>query len=215
MLSGLWSKSAEPPEGTTGSDHWVAAAFLTANKPRKTAGSDSTVGPADDRSAHCPEDWSGDVAAVAPVGVRGSELELGQLRRGLQLLVYQFDLLGRAAVHGTAGRYRPANQSTANGAGSAGRVRAPVRQRRDACTARGRASRRAAAFSTRSAMNWPVCVRALDPPIAGLSTSTRTRFVRSSGACRSRRRHPPASRKWRCRQAFRSSSTITSSSISI
>jgi hypothetical protein len=43
VLSGLWSKSAEPPEGTTGSDHWVAAAFLTANKPRKTAGSDSTV----------------------------------------------------------------------------------------------------------------------------------------------------------------------------
>src|SRR5438874_6368298 len=43
VLSGLWSKSAEPPEGTTGSDHWVAAAFLTANKPRKTAGPDSTV----------------------------------------------------------------------------------------------------------------------------------------------------------------------------
>lgn len=43
VLSGLWSKSAEPPEGTTGSDHWVAAAFLTANKPRKTAGSDATV----------------------------------------------------------------------------------------------------------------------------------------------------------------------------
>jgi uncharacterized protein DUF1552 len=44
VLSGLWSKSAEPPEGTTGSDHWVAAAFLTAIKPRKTAGSDATVG---------------------------------------------------------------------------------------------------------------------------------------------------------------------------
>ena len=28
VLNGLWSKSAEPPEGTTGSDHWVAAAFL-------------------------------------------------------------------------------------------------------------------------------------------------------------------------------------------
>ena len=42
-MSGLWSKSAEPPEGTTGSDHWVAAAFLTAIKPRKTAGSDATV----------------------------------------------------------------------------------------------------------------------------------------------------------------------------
>jgi hypothetical protein len=40
----MWSKSAEPPEGTTGSDHWVAAAFLTGIKPRKTAGSDATVG---------------------------------------------------------------------------------------------------------------------------------------------------------------------------
>ncbi|HLQ76411.1 MAG TPA: DUF1552 domain-containing protein [Terriglobia bacterium] len=46
ILSGLWSKSAEPPEGTTGSDHWVAAAFLTAFKPRKTAGSDANVGSA-------------------------------------------------------------------------------------------------------------------------------------------------------------------------
>ena len=46
ILSGMWSKSAEPPEGTTGSDHWVAAAYLTANKPRKTAGSDATVGSA-------------------------------------------------------------------------------------------------------------------------------------------------------------------------
>src|SRR5205809_2249768 len=44
LLSGLWSKSAEPPEGTTGSDHWVAGAYLTGIKPRKTAGSDATVG---------------------------------------------------------------------------------------------------------------------------------------------------------------------------
>jgi hypothetical protein len=46
VLNGLWSQSAEPPEGTTGSDHWVAAAFLTAIKPRKTAGADATVGSA-------------------------------------------------------------------------------------------------------------------------------------------------------------------------
>jgi hypothetical protein len=46
IISGLWSKSAEPPEGTTGSDHWVAAAYLTGIKPRKTAGSDATVGSA-------------------------------------------------------------------------------------------------------------------------------------------------------------------------
>src|SRR5918911_708223 len=44
VMSGLWSQSAEPPEGTTGSDHWVAAAYLTGIKPRKTAGSDATVG---------------------------------------------------------------------------------------------------------------------------------------------------------------------------
>jgi hypothetical protein len=44
VMTGLWSKSAEPPQGTTGSDHWVAAAYLTAIKPRKTAGSDATVG---------------------------------------------------------------------------------------------------------------------------------------------------------------------------
>jgi hypothetical protein len=46
VMTGLWSQSAEPPEGTTGSDHWVAAAYLTAIKPRKTAGSDATVGSA-------------------------------------------------------------------------------------------------------------------------------------------------------------------------
>ena len=46
IMTGLWSQSAEPPEGTTGSDHWVAAAFLTAIKPKKTAGADATVGSA-------------------------------------------------------------------------------------------------------------------------------------------------------------------------
>ena len=40
VLSGLWSKSAEPPPGVTGADHWVAAAYLCADKPRKTAGAD-------------------------------------------------------------------------------------------------------------------------------------------------------------------------------
>jgi hypothetical protein len=44
VMTGMWSQSAEPPEGTTGSDHWVAAAFLTGIKPRKTAGSDASVG---------------------------------------------------------------------------------------------------------------------------------------------------------------------------
>jgi hypothetical protein len=40
ILSGLWCKSAEPPPGATGADHWVASAFLCAEKPKKTSGAD-------------------------------------------------------------------------------------------------------------------------------------------------------------------------------
>ena len=40
VMSGLWSKSAEPPPGVTGADHWVASAYLAAIKPKKTAGAD-------------------------------------------------------------------------------------------------------------------------------------------------------------------------------
>src|SRR5438128_3013584 len=44
ILSVLHSRSAEPPPGVTGADHWVAAAFLCANKPKKTAGADVYAG---------------------------------------------------------------------------------------------------------------------------------------------------------------------------
>src|SRR5213594_3645636 len=44
ILSGLHSTSAEPPPGATGADHWVAAAFLCADKPKKTAGADVRAG---------------------------------------------------------------------------------------------------------------------------------------------------------------------------
>ena len=44
ILSGLHSRSAEPPPGVTGADHWVAAAFLCANKPKKTAAADVYAG---------------------------------------------------------------------------------------------------------------------------------------------------------------------------
>jgi hypothetical protein len=44
ILTGLHSRSAEPPPGETGADHWVAAAFLCADKPRKTAGADVYAG---------------------------------------------------------------------------------------------------------------------------------------------------------------------------
>ena len=44
ILSGLHARSAEPPPGATGADHWVAAAFLCANKPRKTTRADVYAG---------------------------------------------------------------------------------------------------------------------------------------------------------------------------
>jgi len=40
ILSGLWSQSAEPPPGVTGADHWVAAAYMCACRPKKTTGAD-------------------------------------------------------------------------------------------------------------------------------------------------------------------------------
>src|SRR3984885_753733 len=40
ILSGMWTKSAEPPPGVTGADHWVAAAFMSAQKPKKATGAD-------------------------------------------------------------------------------------------------------------------------------------------------------------------------------
>ena len=44
ILSGLHARSAEPPPGATGADHWVAAAFLCANKPKKTTRADVYAG---------------------------------------------------------------------------------------------------------------------------------------------------------------------------
>jgi len=44
LLSGLHARSAEPPPGVTGSDHFVAAAYLCATKPKKTTGADITAG---------------------------------------------------------------------------------------------------------------------------------------------------------------------------
>ncbi|HEV7715268.1 MAG TPA: DUF1552 domain-containing protein [Steroidobacteraceae bacterium] len=40
LTSGLWSKSSENPPGVTGADHFVAAAYLSGVKPKKTTGAD-------------------------------------------------------------------------------------------------------------------------------------------------------------------------------
>src|SRR5262245_7063103 len=44
ILSGLHARSAESPPGMTGADHFVAAAYLCANKPKKTIGADVYAG---------------------------------------------------------------------------------------------------------------------------------------------------------------------------
>lgn len=44
LTSGLWSQSSENPPGVTGADHFVAAAYLAAEKPHKTTGADIRVG---------------------------------------------------------------------------------------------------------------------------------------------------------------------------
>jgi hypothetical protein len=44
IMSGLWTKCAEPPPGVTGADHWVASGFLAAEKPKKATGADISNG---------------------------------------------------------------------------------------------------------------------------------------------------------------------------
>ncbi len=50
LTSGLWSQSSENPPGVTGADHFVAAAYLTAEKPKKTVGPDIRVGTSVDQA---------------------------------------------------------------------------------------------------------------------------------------------------------------------
>jgi hypothetical protein len=44
LTSGLWARSSENPPGVTGADHFVASAYLTAMKPKKTTGADIEAG---------------------------------------------------------------------------------------------------------------------------------------------------------------------------
>ena len=44
ITSGMWAQSSENPPGVTGADHFVAAAYLTGVKPKKTTGADIQAG---------------------------------------------------------------------------------------------------------------------------------------------------------------------------
>jgi hypothetical protein len=44
LTSGMWSQASENPPGVTGADHFVAAAYLSGVKPKKTTGADIEAG---------------------------------------------------------------------------------------------------------------------------------------------------------------------------
>ena len=92
ILSGLHSRSAEPPPGVTGADHWVAAAFLCANKPKKTAGADVYAGTTIDQMI-AQKIGQRQPDAVDAAGGRRPGRQLEQLRRGLQLHLHEHDLV--------------------------------------------------------------------------------------------------------------------------
>ena len=123
IMSGLHSRSAEPPPGATGADHWVAAAFLCANKPKKTAGADVYAGTTIDQLI-AQKIGQDNLMPSHAARRRGPGREFQQLRRGLQLHLYEHDLLVLA------------DRSPADGAESAGGVRAHVRRRQHGGTAR-------------------------------------------------------------------------------
>ncbi|MGH8261638.1 MAG: DUF1552 domain-containing protein, partial [Steroidobacteraceae bacterium] len=50
LTGGLWSQSSENPPGVTGADHFVAAAYLTGVKPKRTVGPDIHVGTSVDQA---------------------------------------------------------------------------------------------------------------------------------------------------------------------
>src|SRR6478736_4009749 len=107
ILTGLHSRSAEPPPGETGADHW-------GRRLRRP----------DHRPDHRRPVRAGDAAAVG--GDLGGRPGFGfeQLWRGLQLRLYQHDRVGVA------------DHTVADGTEPAGCIRAHVRQRQHRRAAR-------------------------------------------------------------------------------
>ena len=167
ILSGLHSRSAEPPPGVTGADHWVAAAFMCAVKPRKTAGADVYC-----RHDHRPADRAADRArepdAVDAAGGGGSGRQLEQLRRGLQLHLHEHHLVGVAHV------------AAADGAQPAGGVRADVRRRQHRRAAHGAPQARPEHPRLADAARSPACAATSARPTARASTTTPRTCARSS-----------------------------------
>ncbi len=136
LMSGLHSRSAEPPPGVTGADHWVAAAFLCANKPKKTAGADVYAGTTIDQMI-AKKIGQDNLLPSMQFACEDPGAKFEQLRRRLQLHLYQHDFLGDA------------DQSAADGTEPSGRLRTDVRRRQHRRAARSRDVPATAAFSIR------------------------------------------------------------------
>ena len=165
VLSGLWSQSAEPPEGTTGSDHWVAAAYLTGIKPRKTAGSDATVGSATIDQMIAQKIGQDTLLPSLQLAVEDPNSSSSNCGEGYSCSLHELDLVDRSADAGQ--RDGAANQPPADGAEPAGGVRTPVRQRLHARAARAAHEAEPEHPGLAGRRSWRACASSSAPPTCG------------------------------------------------
>ena len=125
ILSGLHSRSAEPPPGDRRRP--LGRSRVPLRRQAEEDGRRGCLQRHHDRPDHRQEDRHRVADSVAATGRRRSRRQLEQLRRRLQLHLHQHDLVGVADL------------AAADGAESAGGVRAYVRRR---STAEERAARR-------------------------------------------------------------------------
>ena len=171
LTSGLWSRSAESPPGVTGADHFVAAAYLCAEKPKKTTGADIRAGTTIDQLI-AQRTGQDTLLPSLQLAVEDPGANLEQLRRGLQLRLHELHLVADA------------DPASADGDQPAGGVRADVRRREHGRGAAPPPGRSSAASSTRSPGASPACGSTWGPGTASGSTSTCRTCARSSGGSR-------------------------------
>ncbi len=159
VLSGLWSQSAEPPEGTTGSDHWVAAAYLTGIKPRKTAGSDATVGSATIDQMIAQKIGQETLLPSLQLAVEDPNSSSSNCGEGYSCSYT--NSISWIELPTPAGRDGAAHQPAADGAEPAGGVRAAVRQRLHAGAARAAHEAEPEHPRLADATSWPACASQL------------------------------------------------------
>ena len=199
IINGLHCRSAEAPPGQSPADHWVASAFMSAQKPKRTAGADVYNGTTIDQ-------------------IIAQKIGQDTLMPSMQLAVEDPGANSSNCGEGYSCAYTNSISwstpvdAAADGTEPAGHLRAHVRRRQHGGGA-GRAPRTGSQHP-RFARRQPVAAAAPTSArqTAPGSTSTRRTCARSSGGSRlPGRRRPTRRRKAPCRLACRSRSTSTSS----